>query len=177
MLLYLSFSSMMHNSYFWKQKCSVYEPISILIFYVIDIHHLPEYLIKPRFLCFAILLIFYCIPLKTFFFTVGKLDLDFNLDLDGSVALPQTPAAQPTRPARSRRRVRIEEDSSDESSPPSVVPTTQQTAKSRSQRASKTAAMNKMSACRSLKIDEIEEQEEDDSDVTSEDSDESDQYS
>ncbi|TKY47392.1 Condensin complex subunit 3 [Spatholobus suberectus] len=106
---------------------------------------------------------------------LGKLELDCDLDLDGSVLMPQTPAAPPTRPTRSRRRVRIEEDSSDEGSP-SVVPTTHHTVKSRSQRASKTAAMSKMSsACRSLKIDEMEELEEEDSDVTSEDSDTSDQ--
>ncbi|KAJ1398163.1 Nuclear condensin complex subunit 3, C-terminal domain [Sesbania bispinosa] len=105
---------------------------------------------------------------------LGKLELDFNLDLEGSVAMPETPAVQPTRPTRSRRRVRIEEDSSDEEvSPASVAPTTHHTLKTRSQRASKTAAMNKMSACRSLKIDEIEDLEEEDSDVTSEDSEES----
>ncbi|OIW14158.1 hypothetical protein TanjilG_21298 [Lupinus angustifolius] len=104
---------------------------------------------------------------------LGKLEVDFNLDLDNSVAmLPQTPAAPPTRPTR-RRRVRIEEeDSSDEASPASEVPTTHNTVRCRSERASKTAALNKMSARRSLKTDEIDEtedQEEVDSDVTSED--------
>ncbi|KAK7305684.1 hypothetical protein VNO77_43593 [Canavalia gladiata] len=107
---------------------------------------------------------------------LGKLEVDCNLDLYGSVVMPQTPAAHSTRPTRSRRRVRIEEDSSDEASP-TVVPTTHHTVKSRSQRASKTAAMNKMSSARrSLKIDEIEDEEED-SDMTSDDSVEADQYS
>ncbi|QCD98460.1 condensin complex subunit 3 [Vigna unguiculata] len=104
---------------------------------------------------------------------LGKLELDCDLDLDGPVSMPQTPAAPVTRPTRSRRRVRIEEENSDEESL-SVVPTTHHTVKSRSERASKTAAINKMSsASRSLKIDEINEQEED-SDVTSDDSDASD---
>lgn len=104
----------------------------------------------------------------------GKLELDCDLDLDGPVSMPQTPAAPLTRPARSRRRVRIEEESSDEELP-SVVPTTHHTVKIRSERASKTAAINKMSsACRSLKIDEMNEQVEEDSDVTSDDSDASD---
>ncbi|XLS52745.1 hypothetical protein HN51_013422 [Arachis hypogaea] len=104
---------------------------------------------------------------------LGKLEIDFNLDLDGSVAMPQTPAAASTRTRVSRRRVRIEDDDSDEYSPAFAVPATQQTVRSRSQRASKTVAMSKMSATRSVRIDEIEEQEEeDDSDVTSEDSDE-----
>ncbi|XP_061352802.1 uncharacterized protein LOC133297649 [Gastrolobium bilobum] len=102
---------------------------------------------------------------------LGKLELEFNLDLVGSVAMPQTPAAHPTRSTRSRRKVRVAEDSSDEGSPASVVPTTHHTVNSRSQRASKTAAMSKISACRSLKIDEIEELDEEDSDVPSEDSD------
>ncbi|KAG4975099.1 hypothetical protein JHK87_031920 [Glycine soja] len=102
---------------------------------------------------------------------LGKLELDCDLDLNGSVSMPQTPAAPPTRPTRSRRRVRIEEESSDEDSP-SAVPTTHHSVISRSQRASKTAAMNKMSsATRSLKIDEMEELEEEESDVTSEASD------
>nr|KYP75960.1 Condensin complex subunit 3 [Cajanus cajan] len=104
---------------------------------------------------------------------LGKLELECDLDLDASVSMPQTPVAPPAKPARSRRRVRIEEDSSDEGSP-SVVPATHNTVKSRTQRASKTAAMTKMSsACRTLKINEMEDLEED-SDVTSEDSDASD---
>ncbi|XP_047164694.1 condensin complex subunit 3 [Vigna umbellata] len=105
---------------------------------------------------------------------LGKLELDCDLDLDGPVSMPQTPAAPLTRPARSRRRVRIEEESSDEELP-SVVPTTHHTVKIRSERASKTAAINKMSSARrSLKIDEMNEQVEEDSDVTSDDSDASD---
>ncbi|XP_058787474.1 uncharacterized protein LOC131661851 isoform X1 [Vicia villosa] len=112
----------------------------------------------------------------------GKLELDFNLDLDASVAMPQTPAVPPTRATRTRRRVRIEKDSSDsddeEVSFASVVPTTINTV-GRSQRASKTAAMNKMmsSTCRTLEIDEIDELEEEESNVTSEDSEEFDQSS
>ncbi|ESW35371.1 hypothetical protein PHAVU_001G229600 [Phaseolus vulgaris] len=101
---------------------------------------------------------------------LGKLELDCDLDLDGPVSMPQTPAAPLTRPTRSRRRVRIEEESSDEELP-SVVPTTHHTVKSRSVRASKTAAINKMSSAgRSLKIDEMGELVEEDSDVTSDDS-------
>jgi len=131
--------------------------------------------------CIVVLLLFW-IPFQNllllliYFFShliQGKLELDCDLDLDGPVSMPQTPAAPVTRPTRSRRRVRIEEENSDEESL-SVVPTTHHTVKSRSERASKTAAINKMSsASRSLKIDEINEQEED-SDVTSDDSDASD---
>ncbi|KAK7301927.1 hypothetical protein RJT34_12804 [Clitoria ternatea] len=109
---------------------------------------------------------------------LGKLELKFNLDLDDSVVMPQTPAAQPTRSTRSRRRVRVEEDSSSDEASPSVVSMSHHTVTSRSQRASKTAAINKMSsACRPQKIDEIEDQEEEeeeeeeDSDVTSDESD------
>lgn len=92
--------------------------------------------------------------------------------------MPQTPAARPTtRPARSRRRVRIEQDFSDddEVSPASVVPTGHHTVKSRSQRASKTAALTKMSSCTAPAMEnhEIEDELEEESDVTSEDSDES----
>jgi len=104
----------------------------------------------------------------------GKLELDCDLDLDGPVSMPQTPAAPLTRPTRTRRRVRIEEESSDEELP-SVVPTTHHTVKSRSERASKTAAINKMSSARrSLKVDEMDELEEEDYDVTSDNSDASD---
>ncbi|MED6121997.1 hypothetical protein PIB30_035535 [Stylosanthes scabra] len=106
---------------------------------------------------------------------LGKLEIEFNLDLDGSVAMPQTPAVGLPRTRGSRRRVRVEDDSSDdENSPASTVPAsaTQQSVRSRSQRASKTVAMSKISATKSVRIDDIEEQEEeDDSDVTSEDSD------
>ncbi|WJX31033.1 hypothetical protein P8452_19512 [Trifolium repens] len=112
---------------------------------------------------------------------LGKLELDFNLDWDASVEIPQTPAVQRTRATRTRRRVRIEEVSSDdeeEDSYASVVPTTVNTVKGRSQRASKTAAMNKMSSARrSVKTDEIEEEEEEESNMTSEDSEESEQSS
>lgn len=129
--------------------------------------------------CFAVVWIPFqnLLLLLIYFFShliEGKLELDCDLDLDGPVSMPQTPAAPLTRPARSRRRVRIEEESSDEELP-SVVPTTHHTVKIRSERASKTAAINKMSsACRSLKIDEMNEQVEEDSDVTSDDSDASD---
>ncbi|KAF7816323.1 condensin complex subunit 3 [Senna tora] len=114
---------------------------------------------------------------------LGKLELEFHLDLDGSIAMPQTPAARPkARSTRSRRRVTVEHDSSEDEvvSPASTVPsTTHHTVQVRSQRASKTAALSKMSAytASAKKNHEIEELEEEDSLVTSEGSDDSDQYS
>lgn len=106
------------------------------------------------------------------------------MDLDSSVAIPDTPAARPTTRTRSRR-VRIERHSSDdeEFSPASIAPsTTHHTVISRSQRASKTAALSKMSAFtasakrKNPEIEDLEEEDED-SDVTSEDCDESDEES
>ncbi|KAI9118393.1 hypothetical protein K1719_010725 [Acacia pycnantha] len=110
---------------------------------------------------------------------LGKLEVEFDLDLVGPVAMPQTPATRPTtRATRSRRKVRIEQDSSEDDevvSPASEVPTTaHRAAYSRSQRASKTAALTKMTAS-VLQDHEIEDQKGEQSDVTSEeeDSDES----
>ncbi|XP_022772037.1 condensin complex subunit 3 [Durio zibethinus] len=106
----------------------------------------------------------------------GKLDLEFNLDVDGSAAVPETPAPCSTRPSRLRRRVRREEVSSDEENSPasvkSVVPTIPSTIGPRSQRASKTAAMTKITASKAARIEEDFDEDED-SDVTSEESDES----
>ncbi|XP_050270046.1 uncharacterized protein LOC126714094 isoform X1 [Quercus robur] len=108
---------------------------------------------------------------------LGRLELDFNLDTNGSVEMLQTPAPRSSRPPRSRRRVRLEEVSSDEEvSPSSVVPTVPGTISMRSQRASKTAALTKMTATRSMRIDSYDDEEEEGSEVTSEeDSDESDE--
>ena len=108
---------------------------------------------------------------------IGRLELDFNLDTNGSVEMLQTPAPRSSRPPRSRRRVRLEEVSSDdEVSPTSVVPTVPGTISMRSQRASKTAALTKMTATRSMRIDSYDDEEEEGSEVTSEeDSDESDE--
>ena len=106
----------------------------------------------------------------------GKLDLEFNLDVDGSTTVPQTPAPCSTVPSRLRRQVRHEEVSSDEENSPafvkSVVPTIPGTQGPRSQRASKTAAMTKITASKAVRI---EEDSDEDSDVTSEDSHESDE--
>ncbi|OMO92440.1 Armadillo-like helical [Corchorus capsularis] len=104
-------------------------------------------------------------------FVFGRLDLEFNLDVDGSTAVPQTPAQCSTRPSRLRRRVKREEVSSDEENSPasfnSTVPIIPGT---RSQRASKTAALAKMTASKAVRIEEDFEEDED-SDVTSEESD------
>ncbi|KAB2612331.1 condensin complex subunit 3-like [Pyrus ussuriensis x Pyrus communis] len=101
----------------------------------------------------------------------GKLELDFNLDFNVSVEMPQTPAPRSTKPTRSRKRVTLEESSSDDedSSPTSVVANNLGTISSRSQRASKTAALSKMTANEALKIDEDDEddEEEESSEVTS----------
>ncbi|GMI77035.1 EMBRYO DEFECTIVE 2656 [Hibiscus trionum] len=110
----------------------------------------------------------------------GKLDLEFNVDVDGSTAVPQTPAPCSTRPNPSRRRVRREEVSSDEENSPanvkSVAPTNPGTIGPRSQRASKTAALTKITSSKAVRIQEEGFDEDDeDSDVTSEDSHESDE--
>ncbi|BBG98641.1 ARM repeat superfamily protein [Prunus dulcis] len=77
----------------------------------------------------------------------GRLELDFNMDFNVSVEMPQTPAPCSTKPTRRRKQVRLEEESSDEdSSPTSVVPNNLGTVSARSQRASKTAALSKMTA-------------------------------
>jgi len=129
-------------------------------------------------ICFAFL-IKICLILCPPLWIVGRLDLEFNLDSVGSVAIPQTPVPRSTRPPRSRRRVKLEDASSDEEvSPTSVVPSIPSTLGMRSQRASKTAALTKMIASSSIKIDENDDEEEEGSEVTSEeDSEESDQYS
>ncbi|XP_054789986.1 uncharacterized protein LOC129295485 [Prosopis cineraria] len=107
---------------------------------------------------------------------LGKLEVEFDLDLVGPVAMPQTPATRPTRGTRSRRKVRIEHDSSEddeEFSPASEVSiTAHHPVNSRSQRASKTAALTKMSAS-VIEDHEIEDEVGEESDVTSEDSDQS----
>ncbi|KAE8654775.1 glutamate-ammonia ligase family protein [Hibiscus syriacus] len=110
---------------------------------------------------------------------LGKLDLDFNMDFDGSTAVPQTPAPCSTRSNCLRRRVRREEVSSDEESSPeyakSVAPTNPGTIGPRSQRASKTAALTKITSSRAVRIQEgFDEENDEDSDVTSDDSHESD---
>ncbi|KAL4363502.1 hypothetical protein GQ457_04G022490 [Hibiscus cannabinus] len=109
----------------------------------------------------------------------GKLDLEFNMDIDCSTVIPQTPAPCSTRPNRSRRRVRREEVSSDEENTPTYVkfvsPTNPGTIGTRSQRASKTAALTKITSSKAVRIQEegFDEDNEEDLDVTSEDSDES----
>ncbi|KAK9272196.1 hypothetical protein L1049_002567 [Liquidambar formosana] len=107
---------------------------------------------------------------------LGRLELDLNLNLDGSMAMPSTPGPHSTRPTRSRRRVRHEETSSDEEiSPTSVVPNIPGTLSTRSQRASKTAALTKMTTNRAIRINEDDEGEEGSEVTSQEDSDESDQ--
>ncbi|KAK9041247.1 hypothetical protein V6N11_016357 [Hibiscus sabdariffa] len=112
-------------------------------------------------------------------FIFGKLDLEFDMDVDGSTAVPQTPAPCSTRPNTLRRRVRREEVSSDEENSPayvkSVAPTNPGTIGPRSQRASKTAALTKITSSKAVRIQEgFDEDDDEDSDVTSEDSHESD---
>ncbi|OMO99227.1 Armadillo-like helical [Corchorus olitorius] len=104
-------------------------------------------------------------------FVFGRLDLEFNLDVDGSTAVPQTPAACSTRPSRLRRRVKREVSSDEENSPASFNSTVPIIPGTRSQRASKTAALAKMTASKAVRIEEDSE-EAGDSDVTSEESDE-----
>ncbi|PSS26776.1 Condensin complex subunit 3 like [Actinidia chinensis var. chinensis] len=110
---------------------------------------------------------------------LGKLELDLNVDLDGSTEIPPTPAPRSGRTTRPRRRVRHEESSSDdETSPTSVVPINPGLMSTRSQRASKTAALSKMTANRSVKFSDDIDEEDKGSEVTSEeDSGESDQSS
>ncbi|CAK7338997.1 unnamed protein product [Dovyalis caffra] len=106
---------------------------------------------------------------------LGTLGIDINLNVDCPAAMPQTPAPlQPTKPSRSRRRVRREDSSDEEASPTTVVQTAPCTIGSRSQRASKTAALTKMTANVAVRIDEYDDEAEEDSEVTSEeDSDDS----
>lgn len=105
----------------------------------------------------------------------GRLELDFNMDFNVSVEMPQTPAPCSTKPTRRRKQVRLEEESSDEdSSPTSVVPNNLGTVSARSQRASKTAALSKMTAKTAFSIDEDDEDEEGSEVTSDEDSDGSD---
>ncbi|PQQ01292.1 condensin complex subunit 3 [Prunus yedoensis var. nudiflora] len=105
----------------------------------------------------------------------GRLELDFNMDFNVSVEMPQTPAPCSTKPTRRRKQVRLEEESSDEdSSPTSVVPNNLGTVSARSQRASKTAALSKMTAKTAFGIDEDDEDEEGSEVTSDEDSDGSD---
>ncbi|XP_057972406.1 uncharacterized protein LOC131160592 isoform X2 [Malania oleifera] len=108
---------------------------------------------------------------------LGRLGIDFNFNVNDSMRVPPiTPAPSSTRPARSRRRVRHQDDS-DEGSATSVAPTIASAINIRSQRASKTAAMTRMSASRGIRVNDNDDDDdgEESSDVTSEDdSDESD---
>lgn len=99
--------------------------------------------------------------------------MDFKLDVNNFIAVPQTPVPCSTRATRTRRRIRRESSSSDdESSPNTVAPSVPTTVGARSQRASKTAALSKMTANKDIRIDE--EGDEESSDLTSEeDSDDS----
>ncbi|XP_031398839.1 condensin complex subunit 3 isoform X2 [Punica granatum] len=97
-----------------------------------------------------------------------RLEISFELDAGGPMAVPQTPVPGSARPTRKRRQARREEWSSDEelaASPTSVATGVPATASARSQRASKTAALTRM-AKRETNIDEEDESEV--SDVTSE---------
>ncbi|CAI0548280.1 unnamed protein product [Linum tenue] len=115
---------------------------------------------------------------------LGKLELDFNLDVNvpaASCTIPQTPARpRPGRGAsRSRRRAKDDEEemSSEEESSPVSVPVA--AGSSRSQRASKTAALTKMMSTANrvatARIEEDDEDEGEESEVTSQDSDDSDE--
>lgn len=109
---------------------------------------------------------------------VGRLELDFNLDVTSSVDMFQTPAPHSTKPTRARRRVTQQEESSDEeTSTTSVVPDIiPGTVSRRSERASKTAALTKITANRALRMDEDEIAEEDSEVTSDENSAESDQF-
>ncbi|XP_024186830.1 condensin complex subunit 3 isoform X1 [Rosa chinensis] len=100
----------------------------------------------------------------------GRLELDFNLESNISAEMPQTPAPCSSRPTRTRRRVRQEEESSDEdSSPTSVVPNSVGPMSSRSQRASKTAALTKITTAITAPTIDEDDEEEESSGVTSDD--------
>lgn len=102
-----------------------------------------------------------------------RLRVDFKLDVNDLIAVPQTPVPCSTRATRTRRRVRRESSSSDdESSPNTIVPSVPTTVGARSQRASKTAALSKMTANKDIRIDE-EEGEESSGLTSEEDSDDS----
>ncbi|CAE6201724.1 unnamed protein product [Arabidopsis arenosa] len=105
------------------------------------------------------------------------LGVSYNLEITETTTVPQTPAPCSTRPARSRRRARIEDTSSDEeeevASPPPSAPNTLMT---RSHRASKAVALAKIMASK-VKMSNVDEDDEEEgaSDVTADDSDESDE--
>ncbi|KAG7548302.1 Armadillo-type fold [Arabidopsis suecica] len=105
------------------------------------------------------------------------LGVSYNLEITATTTVPQTPAPCSTRPARSRRRARIEDTSSDEeeegASPPPSAPNTLMT---RSHRASKAVALAKIMASK-VKMSNVDEDDEEEgaSDVTADDSDESDE--
>ncbi|KAG7543651.1 Armadillo-type fold [Arabidopsis thaliana x Arabidopsis arenosa] len=105
------------------------------------------------------------------------LGVSYNLEITETTTVPQTPAPCSTRPARSRRRARIEDTSSDEEEevapPPPSAPNTLMT---RSHRASKAVALAKIMASK-VKMSNVDEDDEEEgaSDVTADDSDESDE--
>ncbi|KAF2295482.1 hypothetical protein GH714_033017 [Hevea brasiliensis] len=77
---------------------------------------------------------------------LGRLELDFNLDVDSCDAVPQTPAPlQSSKRTRTKRRARCDEQtSSDEETSSTTVVQTFHGTSVRSQRASKTAALSKI---------------------------------
>lgn len=107
------------------------------------------------------------------------MEVEFNLDLNGTDDKLQTPAPPSARKIRARRQVRKQESSSDEeNSPTSPIPAIPSTARKRSERASKTAALTKMTSTRASTIDEDDVIAEGESEVTAdESSDESSQLS
>nr|BAE98725.1 chromosome condensation protein -like [Arabidopsis thaliana] len=102
------------------------------------------------------------------------LGVSYNLEITETTTVPQTPAPCSTKPARSRRRARIEETSSDEEEVASPPPSAPNTLMTRSHRASKAAALAKIMASKvkMSNVDEDDEEEEGSSDVTADDSDE-----
>lgn len=123
----------------------------------------------------SMLIVSKCLGISLFKYAAGRLELKFDLDLEGLSAMPETPVPCLARTTRTRRRTRREESSSsdDDLSPQSVASYVPPTTTVRSQRASKTAALTKMTANRKVSI-EIDEdgEEEDDSDLTSDEYDE-----
>ncbi|CAN1122958.1 hypothetical protein LINPERHAP2_LOCUS1596 [Linum perenne] len=120
----------------------------------------------------------------------GKLEVEFNLDVEvraASAGVGSTNQQTPGRPrasrqTRPRRRAKDDEEISSEEETLSVPVPVAVAGSSRSQRASKTAALSKLQgvagrkrAATTARIEEDEEEEEEDeSEVTSEDNDDSD---
>ncbi|CAN1228528.1 Condensin complex subunit 3 [Linum perenne] len=113
----------------------------------------------------------------------GKLEVEFNLDVEVRAANQQTPGRpRASRQTRPRRRAKDDEEISSEEETLSVPVPVAVAGSSRSQRASKTAALSKLQgvagrkrAATTARIEEDEEEEEEDeSEVTSEDNDDSD---